>query len=207
MRCIAFGFLKKIPNILYESMSEHVEHHHYILPDVLQVGLTTVFCGKAPSMESRRQQAYYAHPTNMFWKILAQTGMTDRLLKPEEFRTLPKYGIGLTDLNKTEFGSDHQLIGSGDDPGSVHDKILNCQPRYLAFTGKNNGMMFLHGVFGRKKSEPVVCGVQDGYKIGMTEIVILPSTSARARRFWDASYWKILADLHKESKCSLVSTP
>ena len=133
--------------------------------------------------------------------------MTDRQLEPEEFRSLPKYGIGLTDLNKTEFGSDHQLKGSGDDPHSVHEKIRIYQPRYLAFTGKNNGMMFLHGVFGRKKSEPIVCGVQDGYKIGITELVILPSTSARARRFWDASFWKDLADLHSKSKCNLVSTP
>ena len=179
-------------------MVDGVMDSHHILPDVLQHGLVTVFCGRAPSAESKRRGAYYAHPTNMFWKILAETGMTDRCLDPAEFRTLPLYGIGLTDLNKTESGADHELTGSGDSPQAVHEKIKLYQPRILAFTGMNNGAMFLSSVFGRKKSKPVDCGVQADCKIGETEIVILPSTSARAKRFWDARHWEDLARRHYE---------
>ena len=109
---------------------------NYILPDVLEHGLITVFCGRAPSIESRRKMAYYAHPTNQFWKILAETGMTDRLLEPSEFRKLPQYGIGLTDLNKTEFGSDHQLTGRGDNPDSVYEKIKILSTTIFSFYRK-----------------------------------------------------------------------
>ena len=178
---------------------------NYILPDVLEHGLITVFCGRAPSIESRRKMAYYAHPTNQFWKILAETGMTDRLLEPSEFRKLPQYGIGLTDLNKTEFGSDHQLTGIGDNPDSVHEKIKIYQPRFLAFTGKNNGMMFLTSVFGRQKNLPLICGKQEACTVGLTELVVLPSTSARARRFWDATHWEDLARMHKEFERQIQS--
>ncbi|MDE0308483.1 MAG: mismatch-specific DNA-glycosylase [Acidiferrobacterales bacterium] len=169
---------------------------NHLLPDVLEHGLTTVFCGRAPSPESRRRGAYYAHPTNMFWKILAETGLTDRCLKPEEFRELPRFGIGLTDLNKFEFGSDHELTGEGDNPIEVYEKVVYYRPKILAFTGKNNGSMFLASVFGRSRSRPVSCGEQDDCRIGETRIVILPSTSARAKGYWDSRYWEELALLH-----------
>ena len=189
-------FLRRCIRII--CMIKQVEKVNHILPDVLEHGLTTVFCGRAPSPESKRRGAYYAHPTNMFWKILAETGMTDRLLKPEEFHELPHFSIGLTDLNKIEFGSDHQLTGEGDNPISVYEKIRHYQPRILAFTGKNNGSMFLATVFGRRRSERVTCGEQADYKIGETRIVILPSTSARAKGFWDSRYWDELALLHRQ---------
>ncbi|MYD78418.1 MAG: hypothetical protein F4239_05885 [Gammaproteobacteria bacterium] len=95
----------------------------YIVPDVLESGLTTVFCGRAPSPESARRRAYYAHFSNKFWEILAESGLTERQLDPEDYALLPRYGIGLTDINKTEFGSDHELSGSGDNPRALVDKI------------------------------------------------------------------------------------
>ena len=177
-------------------MGNRSHDEKYILPDILQSGLITVFCGRAPSPESRRRGAYYAHPSNLFWRVLADTGMTDRRLLPEEFRELSRYGIGLTDINKFESGSDHELTGTGDKPELVAQKILKYQPRMLAFTGKNNARMFLHGVFGRQKSRWLECGRQEGYLIGDTEIFVLPSTSARARRYWDVECWQQLANKH-----------
>lgn len=42
---------------------------------------------------------HYAHPSNRFYRILADSGLTDRRLKPEESPTMPeKYSLGLTDL-------------------------------------------------------------------------------------------------------------
>ncbi len=177
-------------------MLNQIEKDSYLIPDVLEHGLTTVFCGRAPSPESKRRGAYYAHPTNLFWKILAETGMTDRRLEPEEFPELPRFGIGLTDLNKYEFGSDHELTGEGDNAILVCEKVVHYQPKILAFTGKNNGLMFLIAVFGRRRSDPVICGEQHDYRIGETRIVILPSTSARAKGYWDSRYWEELALLH-----------
>ena len=150
----------------------------YIVPDVLEAGLTTVFCGRAPSPESARRRAYYAHFSNKFWEILAESGLTERQLDPEDYALLPRYGIGLTDINKTEFGSDHELTGSGDNPRAMLDKIEQFQPKILAFNGKNNFRMFVNETYRMSKSTPVDYGLQSGLTIKSTEIWVLPNTSA-----------------------------
>ncbi len=174
----------------------------YIVPDVLESGLTTVFCGRAPSPESARRRAYYAHFSNKFWEILAESGLTERQLDPEDYALLPRYGIGLTDINKTEFGSDHELSGSGDNPRALVDKIEQFQPRILAFNGKNNFRMFANEAYRTSKSTPVDYGLQSELTIKSTEIWVLPNTSARARGYWDPVYWYRLSRRHQE-KCKL----
>ncbi len=157
-----------------------------------------MFCGRAPSPESARRRAYYAHFSNKFWKILAETGLTEKRLQPEEYYLLPQYGMGLTDINKTEFGSDHELSGSGDNPFALHEKIKRYQPRILAFNGKNNFRLFVREVSEIAQSVAVNYGRQDAELIGSTEVWVLPNTSARAQSYWDASYWHGLARRHRE---------
>src|SRR3954462_737844 len=77
-----------------------------VLPDVLVPGLALVFCGTAPSPTSAARGAYYAGPGNRFWDILAETGLTPRLLAPEDYPVLPQFGIGLTDIAKCASGMD-----------------------------------------------------------------------------------------------------
>ncbi len=183
---------------ILKGKENSVSESDYIVRDVLQTGLITVFCGRAPSKESKRRRAYYAHRSNKFWEILVETGLTDRQLEPEEFGSLPSYGIGLTDLNKTEFGSDHELTGQGDSPESVLEKIKVYRPRLLAFTGKNNGRLFFHSVFGIPKSAEIEYGLQKSLSVDITEIHVLPSTSARARGYWNSDYWHELANHHRK---------
>ena len=183
-----------------KSKKNSVSESDYIVRDVLQTGLITVFCGRAPSKESKRRSAYYAHRSNKFWEILAETGLTDRQLEPEEFGSLPSYGIGLTDLNKTEFGSDHELTGQGDSPESVLEKIKVYRPRLLAFTGKNNSRLFFHSVFGISKNAEIEYGLQKSLLVDITNIHVLPSTSARARGYWNSDYWHELANHHRKFK-------
>ena len=172
----------------------------YIVPDVLEPGLTTVFCGRAPSPESARRRAYYAHFSNKFWEILAESGLTERQLEPEEYAQLPLYGIGLTDINKTEFGSDHELTGSGDNLRALFDKIELFQPRILAFNGKNNFRMFANEAYRTSKSAQVDYGLQSGLTIKSTEIWVLPNTSARARGYWNSAYWQEISKRHQEKR-------
>ena len=174
-----------------------------IIPDILETGLTTVFCGRAPSPESARRSAYYAHFSNKFWEILAHTKLTDHQLEPEEYHLLPQYGIGLTDINKVESGSDHELTGSGDDVCALHKKIEHCQPCILAFNGKNNFRMYAHGIHHEAKNAAVHYGPQESVRIGSTEVWVLPNTSARARGYWNEKFWYALARRHAAlQKCS-----
>lgn len=158
-----------------------------MLPDVLEPGLTVVFCGTAAGTTSAQVRAYYAGQGNQFWETLFQTGLTPRKLDPSEFSTLPKYGIGLTDLAKTQSGSDKDISSSDFDILGFCSKINRFNPKMIAFNGKASARAF----FG--------CSVDYGgpkhdERIGETSIFILPSTSAAARRFWDESHWRELAD-------------
>jgi TDG/mug DNA glycosylase family protein len=67
------------------------------LPALLGPGLKVVFVGTRPGAESLRTGAYYANPTNSFYRSLHESGFTPRVLKPSEYRTLLEFGIGLDD--------------------------------------------------------------------------------------------------------------
>ena len=142
-----------------------------ILPDVLAHDLRVVFCGMAASKKSAQVGAYYAGPGNRFWAILHQSGLTPRQLAPAEFRDLPTFGIGLTDIVKRQSGNDDELDFSGSDPEGLRARILEYQPRVLAFNSKSAALQF----YARKSLD---YGLQPE-RIGATQIFVLPSTSAR----------------------------
>lgn len=142
-----------------------------MLPDVLRPGLGVVFCGSAAGRVSALRGAYYAGPGNLFWPTLAKVGLTPRPLKPEEFRTVLRYGIGLTDLCKRASGADGELPAEADDPAALRAKILRFRPRRLAFVGKRPARVFLGRAVGY--------GVQ-AERIGETAIHVLPSPSGAA---------------------------
>lgn len=155
-----------------------------MIPDVLRPGLGVVFCGTAPSATSKERGAYYARPGNRFWPTLHAVGLTPRQLAPEEFRTVTEFGIGLTDVCKTAWGQDADLVAVDFDPASLRAKIALNLPRYLAFTSKRAAGEFL----GHNPEY----GIQPE-TIAATEIFVLPSTSGLATRFWDESFWRDLA--------------
>lgn len=161
-----------------------------ILPDVLDKGLSLVFCGTAPSRASKDARAYYAHPGNIFWKTLYEVGLTPRQLKPQEYPQLLALGIGLTDLNKMEWGADASLTPASFDVTGFHAKMLRYRPKIIAFTSKHAASQLL----GRR---PLQYGLQD-QKLGDIRLFVLPSTSGRARRYFDLSPWRELAHMVNE---------
>ena len=158
-----------------------------VLPDILQTGLTVVFCGTAAGTVSARRGAYYGHPQNKFWRTLHSTGLTPRLFRPEEFAALPQLGIGLTDIAKHIFGMDRELP-----PGSLgnaavnalHARVLEFAPSILALTSLTGGRR----VLGSK----INFGAQ-AEGIGATRLWVLPSPSPAAHWNWDESIWRALA--------------
>ena len=158
-----------------------------ILPDVLQPGLRLVICGSAAGTVSAQKGAYYAGPGNKFWHVLAETGLTSRLLQPSDFRLLPSFGIGLTDMAKTVSGADTAIRPSHDNPAGLRARIVACRPGMLAFNGKRAAARFL-GVPGAALPYgpgPVVAD--------FPPIFVLPSTSGAASGHWDSTHWHRLA--------------
>ena len=155
-----------------------------VLPDVLEPGLRLVFCGSAASTASARAGAYYAGPGNAFWDVLHRVGLTPRRLAPAEFRLLPRYGIGLTDMAKGAAGTDDQIARTDYDPAAFRVKIERYRPGIVAFTGKRPAAAY----YGQRVDygrQPV--------GIGETVVFVLPSPSGAARRYWDESIWAALA--------------
>ena len=155
-----------------------------VLPDVLRPGLRVVFCGTAAGTASARAKAYYAGPGNAFWGTLRETGLTPVRLEPAEFRRLPEFGIGLTDICKVLHGADAEVGTVEFDVDGLRARIAEVEPALLAFNGKNAA----RGTLERG----VAYGPQEE-QIGGAAVWVLPSTSAAARRYWDIGPWRELA--------------
>ena len=121
--------------------------------------------------------AYYAGRDNQFWKVLFRIGLTPRKLDPHEFRTLPTYGLGLTDLVKTHSGSDKAISSSDFDILGFCSKIKRFSPKVVAFNGKAAARAF----FGYSAGYG---GPKCDSQIGETVIFVLPSASVAAARIF-----------------------
>jgi len=152
----------------------------HVLPDVLAPGLQIVFCGTAASRISAQKGYNYANPGNLFWPTLKKLRLIPATFDPAQFRTLPQFGLGLTDLCKNSIGNDDELDAASYDTAALTRKIKKYQPRVLAFTSKQGASVYLQ----RK----VAYGLQDDM-VGITRIYVLSSTSGRARRFFDEAVW------------------
>ncbi|WP_158882171.1 mismatch-specific DNA-glycosylase [Rhodanobacter sp. L36] len=161
----------------------------HVLPDVLQPELALVFCGSAAGKRSALEGAYYAHPGNLFWRVLHQSGITPRQFAPMEFRRLPEHGIGLTDLAKHHAGNDKELPRDAFDVPALVTKIEQHAPRILAFTSKHAARAALgHAVDYGWQIERIV----------QTRLFVLPSPSGQARGHWDIAPWQQLGAALRE---------
>ena len=164
----------------------------YAIADLLAPGLKLLFCGSALGFESARQRAYYAKPGNKFWPTLHAVGLTPRRFAPAEYPQLLDLRIGLTDLNKTQFGNDTDLAPQHDDVAGLLAKLDTYKPAILAFTAKRPAQVVLREAFGLKT--PPAYGLQPQH-IGATRLFVLPSPSGRAGSHWDIAPWQDLKAL------------
>jgi TDG/mug DNA glycosylase family protein len=163
-----------------------------VLADTLRRGLDLVVCGSAVGARSAALGLYYAGPGNKFWQMLADARLTPRQLAPHEYRTLNQFGIGLTDLVKSQSGADSTIRFHKRERDRLRERILRYQPRYLCFNGKRAATEF----FGTRT---VNYGLQSEL-IGATAIFVAPSTSGAANGFWNPSPWQQLAELVRDGR-------
>lgn len=158
-----------------------------LLQDVLEPNLRVVICGTALGAASAQKQQYYAGPGNRFWMILTEIGLTPRMLSPAEYPSLLDHGIGLTDIVKDQSGPDSSLVFRDAGAAALEAKLLEYQPKVLCFNGKRAAMTYL----GRRT---VSYGLQPE-NVARTQLFVAPSTSGAARRWWDPTVWKTMADV------------
>jgi TDG/mug DNA glycosylase family protein len=130
-----------------------------------------VFCGINPGRRSSEAGCHFANPRNDFWRLLADAGLTPRLLDPSEQWDLLALGYGLTNAAyRTTKGSSD--LRRGDFAGSeerLERLAAELEPGTIAFVGKAS----YQGAFGVPRSE---LGLQER-TLGSTTLFVLPSTS------------------------------
>jgi double-stranded uracil-DNA glycosylase len=158
-----------------------------ILPDVLESGLDLVFCGTAAGRRSAEARAYYAKPGNRFWPTLYAVGLTPRRLKPEEYRKLLRWRIGLTDVAKEHIGQDAEIDAALVDVAALYARLAAAAPAIVAFTSKNAASYALGRPTGR-----IPYGFQSE-TIGAARLFVLTSPSGAAGSNWSIEPWRALA--------------
>lgn len=158
-----------------------------ILHDVLKPGLNLVICGTAVGDLTAASGNYYAHPSNKFWSMLHQLGLTPYCLQPSEYLLLPNFRIGLTDLVKNQHGNDDTIKFHQEQYDALRKKILKFKPTLLCFNGKKAAKIYFDTRY-------VEYGLR-AEKIGQTKIYIAPSTSGAASRWWNIDLWRQAAQL------------
>ena len=140
------------------------------LPDVLAPGLDVVFCGINPGIRSAAAGMHFANPRNDFWRLLADSGLTPRLLAPSEQWSLLGLGLGVTNAaGRTTKGSGD--LRRADFAGAAErlERIAHeLRPRFIAFVGK----AAYEGAFRERAGH----GLQER-RLGDTPQFVLPSTS------------------------------
>jgi mismatch-specific thymine-DNA glycosylase len=153
-----------------------------VLPDIIQPDLAVVFVGESVGAKSALAGHYYADPRNSFWRDLHASGVTPRLLSPEDDGELPRYGIGLTDvlkrlanedLKKGVKVTDETLVEART---ALREKICRARPLAVCFLGHGSARLF----FGWPKRASRKWGHQEDLEMEGTAVWLMPSTSGTA---------------------------
>ncbi|OLN82875.1 G/U mismatch-specific uracil DNA glycosylase [Colletotrichum chlorophyti] len=113
--------------------------HFSPLTDILAPDLLILFVGLNPGLQTARLGHAYAHPSNLFWKLLHSSGITPRLCRPSEDRDLPHlYALGNTNIVSRPSRNGSELSKSEMDAGVaiLEEKIRGCRPETVCLVGK-----------------------------------------------------------------------
>jgi TDG/mug DNA glycosylase family protein len=127
-----------------------------------------VFCGINPGFVSAAAGAHFANPRNDFWRLLADSGLTSRQLRPDEQFQALEFGVGLTNAAARTTRGSGGLRRGDFDRERLERLVAELLPRAIAFVGKEA----YRGLFGERPE----LGPQQR-TIGDTGLFVLPSTS------------------------------
>lgn len=105
----------------------------------------TFVCGAS---KSKQEDRYYIKAQNKFWRSLYDAHITDRQLRPREYRILgKKYGIYLTEIVDPEkyiINGDRniEIFHLKDGFKKLFGRIEDEKPKRIGFVGKNGATWF-----------------------------------------------------------------
>ncbi len=145
------------------------------LPDILKKKLKIFFVGTSPGVRSSQIGHYFAGHSNVFWKLMYESSLTNILLKTEDDREMLKFGYGLTDIVKipTRTVSDIKQRYTIKSTRRLNRTLNLFKPKIVAFVGK---MGFR--IYSQNQYSNLEYGFQ--YKYEDIRIYLVPSTSGQS---------------------------
>ncbi|SEJ67255.1 G/U mismatch-specific DNA glycosylase [Paraburkholderia diazotrophica] len=150
---------------------------HRGLPDILEAGLSVVFCGINPGLRAAATGHHFAGRGNRFWRVLYLAGFTPEVLSPDNDRMLLRYGCGLTAAVARPTARADELSRSEirEAAAGFETKIERHVPRYVAFLGKL-------AIAQMSRSRDIQWGLQTA-AFGGALVWVLPNPSGLNRTF------------------------
>lgn len=147
------------------------------LPDILAKDLAVVFCGINPAASAAGAGHHFVAGSNRFWRVIHLAGFTPEMIRPENDRTILRYGCGLTaavdrPTARAEQVSTQEFVAAAK---QLERKISRYAPRCIAFLGKA-AYLALTG------QRDVAWGAQAD-RFGGATVWVLPNPSGRNRAF------------------------
>ena len=159
------------------------------LPDVIAPRLDVLFCGINPGVYSAAIGHHFGRPGNRFWLALHAGGFTARVLAPSEDHTLPRFGLGLTNLCPRTTARAEELTSQELRHGArrLARKVRRLAPRVVAFLG----LSAYRTAFERPQAEK---GLQTEV-LGSARLYVLPNPSGLNAHYQLADLGRLFAAL------------
>lgn len=149
-----------------------------MITEKLRPGLRIVFIGFNPSLTSHERGFNYAGRNNRFYRILYESGLTNRLYRPEESPDLlDAYGYGFTNIVARPTKRADEITREEYRQGRVilQDKLATYRPGVACYVGKGVYAEFS----GRRKD--VDWGFQASCQVNGVRDFVGPSSSGLVR--------------------------
>jgi thymine-DNA glycosylase len=181
--------------------------HLPLLPDAITENLLVLFVGLNPGIQTAVTGHAYAHPSNLFWKLLHSSGVTPRLCRADEDREMPAlYSLGLTNIvgRPSRNGSELSRQEMDDGVAALEEKAARWRPETMCIVGKSIwesiwrvrhggrpvGKDFRYGWQDKSENMGVVPGEWEG-----ASVFVASSTSGLAATLSPAEKQRIWSEL------------
>lgn len=162
------------------------------VPDLVAPHLDVLLCGINPSLWSVAVGHHFARPGNRFWRALADSGFTERLLRPDEEDELLAAGIGITNVCMRGTARADEL-----DPRELQEGrlrleglLMELRPRCLAILG----VTAYRTAFERPRA---TFGLQEEPAAGGVPTWVLPNPSGLNAHFQRADLARVFGELRE----------
>lgn len=193
------------------------------VPDQLNDNMLCMFIGLNPGVATAQAGHCYANPSNFFWRMMYQGGLTSRLCRPQEDVILPaEFNLGTTNIVGRPTASQAELSLEEMDAGvaDLERKCRQYRPESVCLVGKaiwESVWRAKHGTkmtkaqfkFGwQDKKENMGVDKKNGYPGARIYVVV--STSGLAATYsmeYKLQLWKELGDWVNKRRAERAEAP